>query len=246
MIKNSEEKKESNQITHTLYPLELNSYSYSRTSLLSHSSISRLHSSADSLIHSLIHTVIHFHSLQPIEMSAPTPPSTSSPFTWALSIHGGAGAISREYDPERFEYLAALRHSLAAGSAVLAAGGSSVDACVAAVRCMEDEPLFNAGVGSVLTANGKHEMDAAVMRGSDRAAGSVAGITTVKNPVVLAQKVMELSPHVMLIGPGAEEFASTTGCQLVDNSYFTTPARLEIHRQLVEKEKKSKGRGEEK
>lgn len=151
---------------------------------------------------------------------------------------GGAGAISREFNPERKEYLEALRRALEAGRAILAAGGSAVDAAVAAVEEMENEPLFNAGVGSVLTADGRHELDAGVMRGSDSQAGAVAAVRTVEHPVRLAQLVMTRSPHVLLVGEGAEAFAKLQGVPAVDNSFFTTPARLQVHHELLEQARK--------
>jgi len=164
--------------------------------------------------------------------------SSSSPKRWALAIHGGAGAISREFDPERREYMAALRRALDAGSAVLKSGGSAVDAAVAAVSQLEDEVLFNAGVGSVLTADGRHELDAGVMRGSDAQAGSVAALQHVEHPVRLAQLVMTKSPHVLMVGEGAEAFARAQGVPMVENSLFTTPARLQIHHELLEQARK--------
>lgn len=151
---------------------------------------------------------------------------------------GGAGAISREFNPERKEYLEALRRALEAGRAILAAGGSAVDAAAAAVEEMENEPLFNAGVGSVLTADGRHELDAGVMRGSDSQAGAVAAVRTIEHPVRLAQLVMSRSPHVLLVGEGAEAFARLQGVPMVDNSLFTTPARLQVHHELLEQARK--------
>lgn len=153
----------------------------------------------------------------------------------ALFPSGGAGAISREFDPERLEYLAGLRRSLEAGAAILRSGGSAVDATVAAVRVMEEDPLYNAGIGSVLTAEGTHELDAAVMRGSDLQAGAVAAVRHIRNPVDLARLVLDRSPHVLLISDGAEAFATANGVPLVHNTLFTTPARLNIHNELLAK-----------
>lgn len=164
------------------------------------------------------------------ESGPDAPPPTRR---WALAIHGGAGAISRQFDPERLDYLSALRVALDAGAKILREGGSSVRAAVEAVRAMEECPLFNAGIGSVLTAEGTHEMDAAVMRGSDMQCGSVAAVKCIRNPVVLAECVLERSPHVLLVGEGAEQFASVMGFERVDNHTFTTPARLKIHQQLL-------------
>ena len=128
--------------------------------------------------------------------------------TWSFAIHGGAGVIERDdLSPERdAAYRAALQTALKAGSAVLANGGSALDAVQAAVQSMEDNPLFNAGRGAVFTAAGKNELDAAVMNGSDLTAGAVAGLTTTRHPIAAARAVMEQSPHVMLIGDGADSY----------------------------------------
>lgn len=146
-----------------------------------------------------------------------------------LVIHGGAGTIRREQmTPERDrEYRAALTEALQAGYRVLQAGGSSLDAVAAAVKVMEDSPLFNAGRGAVFTADGRNELDAAIMDGRTLNAGAVAGITRVRNPIDLARAVMERSPHVMLIGAGAESFAEQQGLEMVPPEYFRTQARWE-------------------
>ncbi|HEX5724860.1 MAG TPA: isoaspartyl peptidase/L-asparaginase [Longimicrobiaceae bacterium] len=146
---------------------------------------------------------------------------------WGLVIHGGAGTIRREQvPPERqAEYHAALREALLAGWRVLEAGGTSLDAVEAAVNLMEDNPLFNAGKGAVITADGRIELDAAVMDGATLRAGAVAGLRHVKNPIDLARAVMERSPHVMMIGDGAEAFAREQGIELVPAEYFFTDAR---------------------
>src|SRR5262245_43938221 len=119
---------------------------------------------------------------------------------WSLVVHGGAGVIDRgDLRPEQERaYRAGISRAAEAGAAVLRAGGRALDACEAAVRVLEDEPLFNAGRGAVFTAEGKVALDAAVMDGRDLDAGAVAGVTCVKNPVTLARAVMELSPHVLL------------------------------------------------
>jgi beta-aspartyl-peptidase (threonine type) len=128
--------------------------------------------------------------------------------------------------PERErEYRGAMEQALRAGHAELARGGSSLDAVVAAIRVMEDSPLFNAGRGAVFTAEGTNSLDASIMDGASLQAGAVAGVMRVKNPIELARLVMERSPHVMLSGPGAEEFAVLQGVQLVDPSYFYTESR---------------------
>ncbi|WP_269220539.1 isoaspartyl peptidase/L-asparaginase family protein [Brevundimonas vesicularis] len=146
---------------------------------------------------------------------------------WSLAIHGGAGVIERSsLTPEQdVAYRAALQGALDAGSAVLKSGGSALDAVQAAVQVMEDDPLFNAGRGAVFTAAGHNELDAAVMDGSDLTAGSVAGLTTTRHPVAAARAVMERSPHVMLIGPGADAFAASVGLEQVDPAFFFTERR---------------------
>jgi beta-aspartyl-peptidase (threonine type) len=123
-------------------------------------------------------------------------------------------------------YIATRTAALQAGYKLLQAGGSSLNAVVAAVNLMENSPLFNAGKGAVFTNEGKNEMDAAIMDGSNLKAGSVAGVTTIKNPINAARAVMEKSEHVMMSGPGAEKFAATNGVEIVDPSYFYTEDRF--------------------
>src|SRR5690554_4195627 len=128
----------------------------------------------------------------------------------ALVIHGGAGVIERESlgaGAER-EIRAALDAALDAGHAVLAQNGSALDAVEAAVVSLEEEPRFNAAKGAVFNAQGRHELDASIMSSDGRQAGAVAAVTTVRNPIRLARRVMEQSPHVMLIGGGAERLAA--------------------------------------
>ncbi len=145
----------------------------------------------------------------------------------AIAVHGGAGVIPEsELTPGRRQaFHAALEAALRAGFAVMEAGGASLDAVVVAVKVLEDDPLFNAGRGSVLTASGRHELDASIMDGRDLRAGSVTGVTQVRNPVELARLVMDRSPHVMLAGPGADEFALEMGLEPVANEYFSTERR---------------------
>jgi beta-aspartyl-peptidase (threonine type) len=140
----------------------------------------------------------------------------------AIAVHGGAGTIERSALTAEKEaaYHAALLQAVRRGHGVLRSGGSSLDAVEAAVRVLEDSPLFNAGRGSVFNAEGRHEMDAAVMRGSDLGAGAVAGVQNVKNPVSLARLVMEQSGHVLLSGRGAFEFAHLHKQPLEDDAYF--------------------------
>ncbi len=151
----------------------------------------------------------------------------AKPGGWTLAIHGGAGTIERsKLTPEQDrEIRAALDRALEAGSAVLKAGGSSMDAVEAAVMVLEDNPNFNAGKGAVYTWEGTHTLDASIMDGATRRAGAVAGSTTTRNPIRLAHAVMEKSPHVLLSGAGADEFSRQQGLVQVPNSYFDTPER---------------------
>src|SRR5579862_3934154 len=145
----------------------------------------------------------------------------------AIAIHGGAGAAPRaslSSERER-QYRAGLESALEQGYRVLEGGGSSLDAVTAAVRVLEDDPLFNAGRGAALTRDGAAELDAAIMDGRQQRAGAVASVRHVKNPVELARRVMEKSRHVLLVGAGAEEFALEEGFCLVPNHYFRTPER---------------------
>ncbi|VXD17639.1 isoaspartyl peptidase/L-asparaginase family protein [Marinoscillum sp. 108] len=159
----------------------------------------------------------------------------------AVVIHGGAGTVSRENMDSVTEvaYRAKLDEALQAAYTILEDGGSSCDAIQAAIVMMENSPLFNAGVGAVFTATGENELDASIMRGEDLNAGAVAGVKTVKNPILAAYQVMINSPHVMLAREGAEQFAKERGLELVDPSYFSTDprkAQLEKAIKKVEKE----------
>jgi L-asparaginase / beta-aspartyl-peptidase len=144
-----------------------------------------------------------------------------------LVIHGGAGTIRKELMPPEREraYHAALKQALDSGYSILAAGGRSVDAVIAAITIMENSPLFNAGKGAVFTDAGTNELDASIMDGSNLQAGAVAGVTTIKNPIAAAYAVMTRSKHVMLAGRGAEKFAAEQGLEIVDPSYFVDSAR---------------------
>ncbi len=146
---------------------------------------------------------------------------------YGLVIHGGAGVIPRnELTPAlEADYRARLAEALAAGYAVLERGGPALDAVTAAVTILEDSPLFNAGKGSVLNADGICELDASVMEGRTLAAGAVAGVHRIKNPVNLARDVMEKSAHVMMAGEGAEQFAHTLGYEMMPADYFQTDFR---------------------
>ena len=143
------------------------------------------------------------------------------------AVHGGAGTLApADLTPENERaYRAGLERALRAGFAVLDAGGPSLDAVVAAVQVLEDDPLFNAGRGAVVAASGQHELDASVMDGRDLRAGAVTGVRHVRSPIALARLVMERSPHVMLAGAGAEEFALEQGLTPVPNTHFATERR---------------------
>ena len=153
----------------------------------------------------------------------------------AIVVHGGAGVVpAAELTPQLdAAFRTGLGAALRAGYAVLEAGGSSLDAVTAAVVVLEEDPLFNAGRGAVLCADGGHELDAAIMDGADLRAGAVAGLRRVRNPVLLARHLLERSPHVMLAGPGADALAAAEGIECVPNDWFTTERRraeLERHR----------------
>lgn len=165
----------------------------------------------------------------------------------AFAIHGGAGTIVRGSMSAELEqeYRAKLTEALQAGYGVLQRNGSSLDAVETAIRILEDSPLFNAGKGAVLTNKGTAELDASIMDGRTRAAGAVARVTTVKNPITLARLVMEESPHVMLAGDGAEQFAVEHGLEIVPNEYFQTEQRRAQLRRIQEAEQqKSSGANE--
>jgi beta-aspartyl-peptidase (threonine type) len=146
---------------------------------------------------------------------------------FGLALHGGAGSLPRsEMDGEQeSRYRAGLGSALSAGYAVLEAGGTSLDAVTRAITLLEDDPLFNAGRGSVFTLDGRNELDASIMDGSTLRAGAVCGLMHIKNPIALARTVMEQSDYVLLCGAGAEDFASNHGFEFVPSSYFYTAAR---------------------
>lgn len=147
---------------------------------------------------------------------------------YVLCIHGGAGVIGRDQDPARIAaYRDGLARALKAGRVILESGGEALDAVQAAVLSMEENPLFNAGRGAVYNAAGGHELDAAIMDGSNLSCGAVAGITRVRNPIRAARLVMETTPHVLLAGQAADTWAGEQGLELVDNAWFDDPFRYE-------------------
>ena len=157
----------------------------------------------------------------------------------AIVIHGGAGTILKEKMTSEVDraYRDALQASVTRGYEVLQAGGSAREAVKAAIVIMEDSPLFNAGKGAVLTHEGRVELDASIMDGRDLEAGAVAASTRTKNPILLADAVLEHSPHVMLVGEGAEIFAQQQKLELTDNEYFHTERRRNALKRAIEKER---------
>ncbi|TCQ89307.1 MULTISPECIES: isoaspartyl peptidase/L-asparaginase family protein [Rahnella] len=146
-----------------------------------------------------------------------------------IAIHGGAGAITRAAMSAEKEqlYLAELERIVSAGQAILAAGGSALDAVTEAVRLLEECPLFNAGKGAVFTHQGTHELDACIMDGRTLDAGAICGVSHIRNPVLTARKVLENSPHVLFTGAGAEDFARANGLEMVEPAYFFTQERYD-------------------
>lgn len=170
--------------------------------------------------------------------TAALPDSANRP-SYALVIHGGAGAISKaRMTPEKeAAYRAALDSALTIGENILARGGASLDAVESVITFLEDCPLFNAGKGAVFTHDGKNELDASIMDGATQKAGAVGCVTVVKNPIKLARAVMEKSPHVLLTGAGAEAFAKEQGLEIVSPDYFFTQERWNALQKMLEKDK---------
>ncbi|RYD53174.1 MAG: isoaspartyl peptidase/L-asparaginase [Sphingobacteriales bacterium] len=154
---------------------------------------------------------------------------------FSIALHGGAGTIPKgSLTPEQeAQYREALAQALAAGTAVLEQKGAALDAVIAAVTVLEDNPLFNAGRGAVFNHDGRHEMDAAIICGKERQTGGVCGIAGVKNPVELARLVMEQTEHVLLSGTGAEAFAKTQGVAFEPESYFYNELRYQQWKEAV-------------
>jgi beta-aspartyl-peptidase (threonine type) len=163
------------------------------------------------------------------------PTKDDSPTPWALVVHGGAGIITRaDLSPaQEAAYSGAMVAAAEAGAAVLRDGGAALDAVEASVRVLEDDPLFNAGRGAVFTAEGRIELDAAVMDGRTLGAGAVAGVTVPQHPVSLARAVMERSPHVMLTGAGADAFARAEGLEIAPPGWLGTQRRWRALEQLL-------------
>jgi len=154
-----------------------------------------------------------------------------------LLIHGGAGVVRKDMTPaDEAAVRTALELALRKGHEQLAAGKPALDAVTAAITVLEDDPHFNAGKGAVFTHDGKNELDSSLMDGATRKAGAVAGVHTVKNPILLARAVMEKSEHVMMVGQGAEIFAKEQGVTLVDPSYFRTEKRWQQLQKALKEE----------
>lgn len=164
---------------------------------------------------------------------------------FAIVIHGGAGTILREKMTPELEkqYMDKLQEALNKGYDTLNKGGTGISAVVETIKILEDSPLFNAGKGSVFTADGKNEMDAAIMDGKTKDAGAVAGLRHIKNPITAALCVMLKSDHVFLTAKGAEEFAKTCNCETVDTSYFFDQKRWDQLQQMKENERRKLSTG---
>jgi beta-aspartyl-peptidase (threonine type) len=170
------------------------------------------------LVCSVFAVVCFFSYLSSISMAQTNDPS---PRKWAIAIHGGAGGNAATWTEEKkAKRLAGLKQALETGKAILMNGGTSLDAVEATIRVLEDDPTFNAGRGSVVTADGRAELDASIMDGKTHACGGVAAVTNVKNPISLARLVMTETKHVLLVSEGAEAFAAAQKVPLVDPSYF--------------------------
>lgn len=168
-------------------------------------------------------------------------PAAKSAEKAVLVIHGGAGVEAGLSQSEQREYEKGLKEALDAGYASWKRGDEAVDIVKSAVCKLEDNPLFNAGRGAVFSHEGKNELDAAIMDGRDRKAGAVAAVTTVKNPILAAIAVMQKSPHVMLVGTGADTFAQERGLEIVDQKYFFTQKRWDDLQKKIDEESRKKG-----
>lgn len=162
---------------------------------------------------------------------------------YGIVIHGGAGVIKNLPTEKENEYISKLTEALRNGYKILEEGGTALDAVTAAINILEDSPLFNAGKGAVLTENGIAELDASIMDGNNLMAGAVAGVHHIKNPINLARLVMEKSPHVMMIGNGAEEFGKQFNIEMVDSSYFITKERWNQYLKMKESLDKNENHG---
>lgn len=170
-----------------------------------------------------------------------TPAAAPEKITYAIAIHGGAGGWANVPEKKQAEILADLEKALTVGRDILAKGGSSLDAVEQTVRALEDAPHFNAGKGATFTATGQHQLDASIMNGADHAAGAVASVMTVKNPISLARRVMTDTKHIILANDGADKFALEVGAETVSPDYFWTDhTRAEFQKAKAEAETKAK------
>lgn len=169
------------------------------------------------------------------------------PLEYAIVIHGGAGTILKENTTaeKEKEYTEALKTALKIGAEILSNGGSSLDAVEKTINYLEDNPLFNAGKGAVFTHDGTNELDASIMTSKEQRAGAVGGVKVIKNPISAARAVMEKSPHVMMVGAGAEKFAESENLTLVDPKYFYTESRYNSLQRVLEADKNKAQRSED-
>lgn len=165
---------------------------------------------------------------------SPEPSEAEAAVEWAIAIHGGAGVRRSHVSPEEEpSYRESLSRALELGKGMLEGGATSLDVVESVLSVMEDDPHFNAGRGSVFTSEGTNEMDAAIMDGRDQNCGAVSGLTTIRNPIRLARKVMEESRHVFLVGSGAEAFAAEQGLEQVPSEFFFDQKRHDQWREAV-------------
>ncbi len=169
-------------------------------------------------------------------MATKAPADSTNKF--ALVVHGGAGVWRKELTPEKERAAReVMREALVVGRAVLKTNGAALDAVEATIRILEDSPLFNAGKGAVLTSEGTAELDASIMNGATLQSGAVAGVKRIKNPISAARLVMEQSPHVFMVGEGAETFVKSRGVKLVSPRYFITSERQQQLKRIQAEEK---------
>jgi beta-aspartyl-peptidase (threonine type) len=171
-----------------------------------------------------------------------TPPQQPTEMEWAIVVHGGAGSLVKN-EEMKTQYETHLLEAIQLGSDMLRDGASALDVAEAVVVYMEDCPLFNAGKGAVKTIDGTHEMDAAIMDGSNFKAGAIAGVKDIKNPIKCARLVMDSTQHVFLIGEGASFFAQSQELEIVDNDYFSTQRREEQLERIKNKEEEANPKG---
>jgi len=189
-------------------------------------------------------TFIIIIALLVTQCQSPNPETPSQVAEYAIAIHGGAGVIAKDIDPElKRAYEESLARALQLGHDKLKNGERSLDVVEAVVRMLEDDSLFNAGKGAVYTHTGEHELDASIMDGATLACGAITGVKTVKNPVTLARLVMEKSDHVFFSGEGAEAFADLMQVERVDNNYFDTVNRYQQLQRALERDKNKQQAG---